>query len=594
MRTDTCATVYKWSRCGVGTGGVFTSYVDCGRGGVLRTFVTQRRHAERYRHIVRTLVRHGLGGVVGPVDVGGRIRQRVPGLGRSLDPGRDALRRSRPVHLREALEELGPAFVKLGQILSTRADLLPPAYIVELERLQDQVPSEPFDQIRQTVERELGTTIGEAFRRFDEAPLAAASIGQVHAAEFWDGTRVVVKVQRTGIEQVIAEDLDILAEMARIGETRSTLLRQADVTGLVKEFSWTIRSELDYRREAANADQFHSAINDGSTLRIPETFPIYSSRRVLTMERIDGLRIDQLPGRALDAVSPEEIARRLVATTADQILRMGMFHADPHPGNFVVCSNGALGILDYGMVGRIDERLRERLMLLAIAVSARDPARIVDELSLLGVLTTGWDRNLMERDVSHLLGQYVGASLRELPLSMILQDVMNLIRRHGIRMPSELALLAKTASMLEALSRRLDPDFNVIAVVEPMIGNASREFLTPGFWIDRFRLLPLDTLLLTAAMPGHIQRLLSRIDRNDLTFHVHFDELPETLRSLNGMVNRLAFAIMTAAAWLGTIAVFLVVDPGLTGFPGILFAAAFLALAGMVVYGMYSVWRSGR
>lgn len=561
---------------------------------MLQTFITQRRHAERYRQIARSLVRHGLGGLLGPVDVGGRIRQRVPGLSRTLDPGRDALRRSRPVDLREALEELGPAFVKLGQILSTRADLLPPAYIVELERLQDQVPSEPFDQIRLTVERELGTTIELAFRHFVEVPLAAASIGQVHAAELPDGTRVVVKVQRTGIERTIVEDLDILSGMARMGEARSPLLRQADVTGLVKEFSWTIRSELDYRREAANADLFHSALNDGVTVRIPKSFPTHSSRRVLTMERIDGERIDQMRKRAVNGVSPEEIAHRLVGTTADQILRIGTFHADPHPGNFLVCANGALGILDYGMVGTIDERLRERLMLLAIAVSARDSTRIVDELALLGVLSAGWDRRLMERDVSRLVSQYVGASLRDLPLSMILQDAMNLIRRHGIRMPSELALLAKTASMLESLSRRLDPDINVIAGVEPMIRGASREFLSPGFWAGRFRLLPLDTMLLTAAMPGHIQRLLSRIDRNDLTFHVHYDELPETLRSLNGMVNRLAFAIMTAAAWLGTIAIFLAVDPDLTGVEGVLFGIAFMALAGMVMYGMYSVWRSGR
>lgn len=561
---------------------------------MLQTFITQRRHAERYRAIVRTLVRHGLGGLVGPVDVGGRIRQRVPGLSRTIDPGRDALRRSRPVHLREALEELGPAFVKLGQILSTRVDLLPPAYISELERLQDQVPSEPFASIRQTVERELGTTIGAAFKRFDDIPLAAASIGQVHAAVLPDDTTVVVKVQRTGVEQVIAEDLDILAEMARMGESRSTLLRQADVVGLVKEFSWTIRAELDYRREAANADLFHSALNDGLTLRIPKTFPALSSRRVLTMERIDGERIDRFAHQRDRAVSPAEIARRLVASTADQVLRIGMFHADPHPGNFVVCDNGALGILDYGMVGTIDERLRERLILLAIAVSERDSARIVDELALLGVLSGGWDRRLMERDVSHLVSQYVGASLRDLPLSMILADAMNLVRRHGIRMPAELAMLAKTASMLEALSRRLDPDINVITVVDPMIRGASREFLSPVYWADRFKLLPLDTMLLTASMPGHIQRLLSRIDRNDLTFHVHYDELPETLRSLNGMVNRLAFSIMTAAAWLGTIVIFLAVDPDLTSFPGGLFALVFAVLIGLVMYGMYAVWRSGR
>jgi len=561
---------------------------------MLQTFITQRRHAERYRQIARTLLRHGLGGLTGPVDLGGRVRQRVPGLGRAGDPGREAMRRSRPAHVREALEELGPAFVKLGQILSTRVDLLPPAYIAELERLQDQVPPEPFATIRATVERELGTMIEAAYARFDDMPLAAASIGQVHAATLADGTPVVVKVQRTGVDRVIAEDLDILADMARVGEARSTLLQQADVGGLVKEFSWTIRGELDYRREAANIDRFRAALKGDPAIRIPRTFPDHSSRRVLTMERIDGVRIDQFAQGVERGVSGPVIARRLVAMTADQVLRLGSFHADPHPGNFLVCADGALGVLDFGMVGTIDERLRERLMLLAIAVSERDSARIVDELALLGVLSSGWDRRLMERDVSLLVSQYVGASLRDLPLTMILADVMTLIRRHGIRMPAELALLAKTASMLEALSRRLDPDINVITVVDPMIRQATREFYSPAFWASRFKLLPLDTMLLTASMPGQIQRLLARIDRNDLTFHMRFDELPETLRSLNGMVNRLAFSIMTAAAWLGTITVFLAVDPDLTGVSGFLFMLVFAALAALVVYGMYAVWRSGR
>jgi ubiquinone biosynthesis protein len=565
-----------------------------GIAGMLQTFITQRRHADRYRFIVRSLIRHGLGGLVGPVDITGRILQRLPGMSRSADPGRDALRRSRPVHLRLALEELGPAFVKLGQILSTRADLLPPAYIAELERLQDQVPSEPFDLIQATVESELGTSIESAFRSFDPIPLAAASIGQVHAAVLPDGTSVVVKVQRYNVDQIIAEDLDILADMARIGEARSSLLRQADIVGLVKEFSWTVRSELDYRREATNADRFNSALNDGLLLRIPGIFPTHSSRRVLTMERITGVRVDQFTELPGGGVTKTDIAERLVASTADQILRLGMFHADPHPGNFVVCDNGALATFDFGMVGTIDERLRERLMLLAIAVSERDASRIVDEISLLGALPTGWDRHLMERDVSHLVSQYVGAELRDLPLNVIVSDVMNLVRRHGIRMPSELALLAKTASMLEALSRRLDPDINVITVVDPIIRNALREFYSPGFWIRRFKLQPLDSMLLAASMPSHIQRLLSRIDRNDLTFHIHYDELPETLRSLNGMVNRLAFAIMTAAAWLGTIFLFLAVDPDVTGFPGMLFLVVFALLAVLVGYGLYAVWRSGR
>jgi len=561
---------------------------------MLQTFITQRRHAERYQFIVRTLVKHGLGGLIGPIDLGGRIRQRVPGWWRASDPAQEPPGRSRPVHLRAALEELGPTGVKLGQILSTRVDLLPPAYIAELERLQDRATSEPFESIAKTIETELGKSIELAFRSFDQAPIAAASIGQVHAAVLPNGTPVVVKVQRPGIEHTIAEDLDILAELARVGASRSMLLRQADVVGLVKEFSWTLRFELDYRREAANAVLFHTALNDGVSFRIPGVFSSHSSRRVLTMERIDGVRIDRLSVMRIPNITAIEIARRLVATTADQILRIGTFHADPHPGNFVVCENGALAIFDFGIVGTIDDRLRERLLLLSLAISERDASRIVDEIALLGALPAGWDRHLMERDVSHLVSQYVGAELRDLPLSVIVSDVMSLVRRHGVRMPSELALLAKTVSMLEALSRRLDPEINVIAIVDPIIRRAMREFYSPAFWAKRFKLQPVDTMLLMASMPSHIQRLLSRIDRNDLTFHVHYDELPATLRSLNAMVNRLALSIMTAAAWLGTIVMFVAVEPDVLAFPGSLFLIAFGLLGALVLRGVFAVWRSGR
>ncbi len=539
-------------------------------------------------------MRHGLGGFVGPVDLGRRVRRYVPGLQGSGDPGRDAARHSRPVHLRLALEELGPTFVKLGQILSMRADLLPSAYIAELELLQDRVPAEPFDLIRATIEAELGKSIDEVFTSVDPVPIASASIGQVHAAELPDGTSVVLKVQRHGVSERIAQDLDILDELARIGEARSSFLRQADISGLVKEFAWTIRSELDYRREASNAERFRSMLGGDGELVVPRTFPEYTTRRVLTMERVVGVRIDRLGPTHPLPVSSAELAARLVRSTAEQILRIGMFHADPHPGNFLVGDRGELNILDFGMVGTVDERLRERLMLLALAVAGRDASRIVDEISLLGALPVGWDRHIMERDVTLLVSQYVGASLRDLPVSLILGDVMSLIRRNGIHLPSELALLAKTATMLEALSRRLDPEINVIEVVDPVIRSAMKELYSPVFWARRFKLQPLDAMFLASSMPAHIQRLISRIDRNDLTFHIHYDELPETLRSLNGMVNRLAFSIMTAAAWLGTLFLFLAVDPDVTGFPGNLFLLVFAGLVAMVIYGLLTIWRSGR
>jgi ubiquinone biosynthesis protein len=561
---------------------------------MLHTFLGQRRHAERYRFIARTLVRHGLGGLVGPVSVGVRIRQHLPGAIRSAAGEPGVSPRTRPVHLRLALEELGPTFVKLGQILSTRADLFPPAYISELERLQDRVPAEDFSLVRATVERELGLSLEEAFRSFEPVPLAAASIGQVHAAILPDGSDVVVKVQRQGVEQAIAQDLDILADMVRIGESRSALLRQADVVSLVREFAWTIRSELDYRREATNADLIRGALDDGARYRIPRSYPSHSTRRVLTMERVFGARVDQFAASGASPVTREVIAERLVVATAEQVLRIGMFHADPHPGNFVVLDNGVLAILDFGMVGAVDEQLRERLMLLALAVSQRDAARIVDEIALLGALPPGWDRRLMERDVAHLVSQYVGTALSDLPRTVMLSDIMDLMRRHGTRLPAELALLAKTASMLEALSRRLDPGINVIEVVDPTIRAALRELYSPMFWIRRFKMQPLDAMMLAASLPSQIQRLLSRVDRNDLVIHARVDDLPDIMRNVNRMVNRLVFAIMTATGVLGTIFLYRSFEPDVQSFPGSLFLIVFALLGVLVSYGLVTVWRSSR
>lgn len=561
---------------------------------VLQAVVSQRRHSQRYREIVRILVRHGLGGFVGPADIARRMRRIVPGIGASTDPGRDAARASRPAHLRMALEELGPAFIKLGQVLSMRVDLLPPAYITELERLQDDAIAENISLIRQTIETELGGPVEQFYAGFDPVPLASASIGQVHAATLHDGTDVVVKVQRHGVDQQITHDLEILGDLAQIGEDRSAFLRSADVVGLAREFAWTIRGELDYRREASNSDRFRAAYANRDDMVVPRTFPDLTTRRVLTMERVFGTRVDHLSTESVHEGVRVELASRLVRSTTEQILQMGVFHADPHPGNFLVGRNNELILLDFGMVGTIDERMRERLLMMAIAVSRRDATRIVDEIALLGALPTGWDRHLMERDISLLVSQYVGASLRELPISQIVNDVTSLIRRNGVHLPSELGLLAKTVTMLESLSRRLDSDINVIEVVEPSIREATKDFYSPTFWAKRLSLQPLDAMLLASSMPAHVQRLITRIDRNDLTFHIHYDELPETLRSLNGMVNRLAFSIMTAAAWLGALFLFLAVDPDLTTFPGVLFLGVFACLVSMVGYGLYSIWRSGR
>lgn len=555
---------------------------------MIETMFLHRRHARRYRSIVRVLLSHGLGGIIAPFDPRGKEDARQD----QEEPDQRVSRR-RAVHLRSAFEELGPTFVKLGQILSTRADLLPPVYIRELEKLQDSVAAADSGAIIEVIEQELGDDIEHLFASFDATPLAAASIGQVHGATLHDGREVVVKVQRPGVDRVIRQDLYILADVARFAENRSVMLREQGLSDLVREFSWTIRTELDYQQEARNIERFGQAFAQSSSIRIPALIRDYTTSRVLVLERVDGIPIDDVERLREVDCNTVRLVESAITMLAEGVLEIGIFHADPHPGNFVVDATGALVVYDFGMVGTVDERLREQLLLLALACVERDAARVVDGIAQMGAFPAGWDRQALERDTARLLGQYVGVPLEALPLPMIVGDVMDMVRRHHLRLPGELALLAKTMTMAESLARTLDPNLNVIELVEPTIRRAMKRFYSAEFWFEKLRLRPLEVALLASALPGHIQRILMRIDRNDLSFQIRYAQLPETMHQLNGMVNRLALAVMSAAGMIGLAMLYLAVHPSFSSWHGWFFGIAFAAIAAMCIRVLIRIRGSG-
>src|SRR6185369_10154093 len=347
----------------------------------------QSFHLNRSRQIARTLLSHGW-------DFLRNNEERNAGQN-------SVTSNARPLHLRLALEELGTTFIKLGQLLSTRADLMPPQYLVELRKLQDSAPPVPFAEIQRAIVTELCQPIENLFAEFDSTPLAAASIGQAHAATLRDGTEVVVKVRRPGVVEQVNEDLEILNELAATAIRHSNFAAQYDLIGLVEEFSQTLRAELDYIREGHSAERFAANFATDPHIHIPRVFWDATTSRVLTLERIRGVKINDLVALDQQGTDRPWLAHYATNIVLKMVCEDGFFHADPHPGNFFIEQNGTIGLIDFGMVGVLDERTQELLAELLIAIDREDAERLVDVFLDLGVTRKRIDRAMVRRDIEH-------------------------------------------------------------------------------------------------------------------------------------------------------------------------------------------------
>jgi ubiquinone biosynthesis protein len=335
------------------------------------------RQLNRYRKIAEVMARHGFGAVVAEMGLGGALNLPRRLLRREPMP---ATRRTAAHHLREALEELGPTFVKLGQIASTRPEILPPAFTEELSKLQDDVPPAPWEEIKPLLEEELGRPIEEVFLALDPEPIASASLAQVYAALLEDETQVVVKVQRPNIERTITTDLAIINDMARLAAERLSWTAAYDPVGLAEEFGTALMAELDYGREGRNADRFRENFADAPYIFVPKVYWRYSSRRVLIQERISGIKPDNIERLDAEGYDREELAMHAARFIIQEILEDGYFHADPHPGNLVILPGNIIGLIDFGTVGYLDDTDRANLIRLYVAIIQFDVDAIVDQL----------------------------------------------------------------------------------------------------------------------------------------------------------------------------------------------------------------------
>jgi ubiquinone biosynthesis protein len=500
----------------------------------------RRENLVRFSQIGRVLIRHGFGFVF---DIRrGRREQR--GSEEILAPNFG-------VRLRRALDDLGPTFVKFGQLLSTRSDIIPESVLVELQKLQDTAAPISLEVAQAVIERELGTPVGKLFAEFDAQWLGSASIGQVYKARLHDGRLVAVKVQRPEAPKRVAADLALMRDFAALLQARFGDRIFIDVRELVAEFEGVIRRELDYEAEAMNARRF-AANFAGTLVKIPDIYTDLSTKRVLTMEFIEGTRFHDIQPLLL---APAE--RRRVATMgADAIFKMafedGFFHGDPHPGNLILTPQGELALLDFGMVGFMSRGDIEALSRLFIAVIARDAAAALRGLESLGVRYAPEVRGDLEQELREFLFKYSGLSVGEVTLGQALSELISLVRRYRLSMPPVFPLLTKALVTAEGISRSIDPTINVYEIARPYANHLLRERYEPGPLLERSQERALEYARYLEEYPEQIRQLLAELEDGELEVKLNNVGLDELGGQVDVLANRLVFAVVTSALLIGS------------------------------------------
>lgn len=534
--------------------------------------IPSTKHLARYQEIITILARHGFGWLVAELKLRGLLplAQRLNGIGGG-EVGPD----TQATHLRLAFEALGTTFIKLGQVLSTRSDLLSPEYISELVKLQDATPPVSYAQIAAVFEAELGVSPEKVFARFDPTPLASASIGQAHAARLPSGEEVVVKIQRPGVATLVERDLEVFLDLAGLVARYTDFGRDYDVLGLAQEFAFNLRCELNYVREGQNAERFRRAFADDPDLYIPRVYWDYTTERVIVLERLDGVKVNNLDAIEAAGIERKQVAANSVRLMLEEMFVHGFFHADPHPGNLHVLADGRIGMLDFGMVGRLAGPLQESLTRMFLALSKGDSERIIDELLTTGIAQGQINRKTLKRDLDHLVACYADRSVEDLAAARIFNEITGLARRHHLHLPSDLVLMARVMAISEGLGLQLDPDFQFIHFARPYLER---------FWLQRHSPLRVGEKVVEGLVemvefgltfPRRLTRVVTQLERGELGAQVELRGMERYVATMQGMVNRLAMSILVGALIVGLSQFMHMVIP--EGFPE-LYAGRFLGL----------------
>jgi len=550
---------------------------------MLKRIPRRIKNIQRSRQIANVLIKNGFGHIIQRLDL------KLPLIKREE---KDLGRMPATVRARLVLEELGPTFIKLGQILSTRPELAPPEFLDEFKKLQDKVPGFSYENVETEIRKEFGASTEELFDSFDKEPLAAASIAQVHHA-ILNGEDVVVKVQRPGIEDEIEADLDILFNLAHMIERHIPESTLYDPVGIVNEFAKTIRKELDFMVEARNADKFKRNFTNYPGVYVPPVYWEATSKRVLTLEMIRGQKISECC-KDLDSETRKDFAGKLAKSYMKQIFVDGFFHGDPHPGNIFIVGREVIAYMDFGIMGRVDEYMKDKLSNLFIAIIQKNKTKIVDELLDIGIAS---DETLIpdfRNDISELIDEYYGTSLKQVEIPALMNDVMRTALKHRIKIPANFALLIKTLMTMEGICNELSPEFNFTETAQPFVESMVAEKISPAKIVSRFMQNVVEINDMLTVIPRRMNSILSKLQEGKLVIDLEHKGLNRFITEMDTVSNRISVSLIISALIVGSSVIML------TGKGPLLFEFPILGVVGFVIAGflglflVLSVLRTGK
>ncbi len=540
------------------------------------------RHLNRYQGILRVLFKYGFSDVLERLHIDQYLESGLQMINRKPREQIDKL--SRPERLRMSLEELGPTFIKFGQVLSTRSDFIPPEYLFELAKLQDDVPPFSYEDVESIFLAEMGHKPEELFAEFKREPVAAASIGQVHEGVLRDGDKVVVKVQRPEIEKIIAVDLEILAHIAALMEKYLEELQGHRPTSIVEEFARTISKEIDYSVEIGNIERFAKQFERSKTIYVPKVYRDLSCERILTMENIQGVKasdVDQLRKQGADLPLVAERGTNLIM---EQIFVHGFFHADPHPGNIFILPDNLICFLDFGMMGRLSRQNRDDFTDLVLYIVARNERKVMESVLKLTNHYEDINRDALSRDLSEMLDRYLYLPLKELDAGKILQDLLELVSRHQIFFKPNFYLMMKAITTVEGVGRILDPDLELLKLAQPFMKKVKSDRLRLNRIAEEAGLATSEYIDLLRDLPEELRSILSQLRQGRMKLEFEHRGLSDLRVALDQVSNRISFAIVLASLIIGSSLIIL------SGIPPKWNDIPIIGLIGFLLAGVMGFW----